>query len=165
MLAFVLTALFAFVLIAPVFAAPPSAYYDFYAGQTIDVGDIQIGNDETKLYINIDIDPKWQIVQTKVAVVTNPNDFPMTGSGNPKVGHFPYNGLNTFTITLPAGVGEGGTLYIAVHSIVLGIGANNLGQRETAWGTFCRSDPDNNPPTAAEFPGNNWATYLIYTVT
>ena len=168
MIVIALAAIFASSLVAPVFAIPVySAYYDFFAGQSIDVGDIQVGNDAEHLYINIGIASDWQITQTKVAVADELSDIPQTKNGNPKVGLFPYSGLNTFEIDLgDIGADAGDILLIAVHSNVLGIGENNGGQTETAWGTNCRnSNPNNNPATSGDFPGNNWATYLIYTVT
>ena len=160
-------AIFASLLAVPVLADPVySSYYDFYAGQTIDVGDIGVGNDATNLYIHIAIAPSWQITESHVAVAMDLSGIPQTKSGNPKVGKFPYKGLETFTIELSEiGAEAGDTLIIAVHSVVKGIG-ENCGQQETAWGTYCRiGNPDNNPPTAGDFPGNNWATYLIYIVT
>jgi len=65
------------------------------------------------------------MTETHLAVVTNPDDFPMTNKGNPKVGHFPYGEENIFTETweeiitledIPA-VAED-ILYIAAQAVV-----------------------------------------------
>ena len=159
MIVIALAALFALSLVAPVFA---DTGYNLIAGQTIDVGDIYVSNDNTNIFISIAMDPNWEITQGHVAVATNLEGIPQTKSGNPKVGQFPYKGLLQYTIPLPNGADAGDKIIIAVHAVVQGTqGGLYCGQEETAWGRYC----DAGGGTSGDFEGNNWATYLIYTVT
>lgn len=57
----------------------------------IDVGDVLVWNDGDYLYVKYDTTAgDWVLTETHLAVVTNPDDFPMTKTDNPKVGKFPY---------------------------------------------------------------------------
>jgi hypothetical protein len=161
----VFVTLLALSLTASAFAASVGdpAQYNFMAGQTIDIGRIEVSNDGTNLYVALILeDSNWQITQTHVAVATAPGLLPQNGAGNPKVGQFPYSGLLSYTIPLAAvGADAGDTLYVAVHAVVQGIGGDYFGQEETAWGQGC----PHTGTLGGDFPGNSWATYLIYAVT
>ena len=69
--------------------------YDLFAGQDIYVGSVSIGNDDDYVYViyrlsQSAIDDGWSIVETHLAIEEDCADMPMTKTGNPKVGHFPY---------------------------------------------------------------------------
>ena len=138
----VFAAVFAFA-VAPALAVPQytgTNWNGLYAGRTqIEVGTINTYVEESNLHIVILTYDPWVLVETHVAVGTNPvNDFPMTKTGNPKVGNFPYahtglNGVNRdeYVIALSEvkGWSAGVPICIAAHAIV----TSPLGQ-ETAWG-------------------------------
>lgn len=150
-----LTALFVLSLAAPVFA---TTGYNLMAGQFTDVGDIYVETvGTTNLHIQLVLDPSWQVIETHIAVATDPALLPQTPNGNPKVGLFPYaygSGIVDFTIPSPA---SSGTVYIALHCVVQSTGTC---QQETAWGGNCALGGG----TVGSFPGASWATYLIYTI-
>ena len=130
------------------------------------VGGVRVWNDVTHLFVEYDttgywdddvwVPSDWVLTETHLAVATDPDDFPQTKSGNPKVGKFPYkdeglyNTHKLYTIPLDSW-GPGDILYIAAHAVV-----KNGCREETAWADC--GGPD------AYFPGNNWATYFTYTV-
>ena len=129
------------------------------AGQYIEVGTVTVSNDETLLSIAIDTsEGDWVLTETHVAVADNLEDLPQTGSGNPQVGHFDLSAehdppVTSWTYEIEYTYVPGAELFIAVHAVVwLLDGGGAPIQEETAWA-------DGIP-----FPGNNWATYLNYTV-
>ena len=91
--------------------------------------------------------------EVHIDIQEDPDDFPTTGSGNPKVGKFAYKfenlaGAQVLLVTIPLGDLPTGELFIAVHA--------ELTNCETAWANC--GGPD------AYFRGNNWATYFSYNV-
>jgi hypothetical protein len=128
-----------------------------YAGKDINVGGVRIWNDADNLYVMYStLGTGWEITETHLAVNTSIADIPQTKTGNPKVGHFPYQmthdpPVERYTYTIPLEWAAGTKLYIAAHAVV-----QNGCQEETAWA-------DCEGPTAV-FPGRNWATYVTYTV-
>ena len=130
------------------------------AGQTIDVGNVSVWNDTDYLWVKMSIDaPDWRMTETHLAVATSLAAIPQTGSGNPKVGKFPYKmeydpadvekiyliPLNSWT--------PGTTLYIAAHAVVVQFDEFcQVIQKETAWAC------------GLPFPGRSWATYFTYRV-
>jgi len=130
-----------------------------YAGKDIDVGGVRIWNDASNLYVMYDSRDGtcWEFAETHLAVATILDDIPQTKSGNPKVGHFPYQMMHDptvtqYTYTLPLTWAAGTKLIIAAHAVV----RCDCGWEETAWA-------DCEGPTAV-FPGRNWATYVTYTI-
>lgn len=167
-MAILLTTLFSLSMIIPVFAASVGNpdQYNFIAGQSIDIGRVEVYNDATNLYITLIIeDPNWEVTISHVAVATNLASIPQTSNGNPKIGQFAYTDLLSYTIplstVLPEGAKAGDTLYIAVHAVVIGVGGIYLGQVQTAWGEAC----EHTGTLGGVFSGNSWATYILYTVT
>jgi hypothetical protein len=139
-----------------------SVLIDFIAGQHINVGKISISNDETTLFVKIDLVDSWYMTESHVAVGGSLADIPQTKTGNPIPGKFPYSqsynppvSSAIYEIPLDAinGFNQcGQQLYIAVHAAVEQIVDGQIIQGQTAWGA-------GNP-----FPGKNWATYILYTV-
>lgn len=64
-------------------------WYGLYAGQNNLIGWVKFSIVDDTIKIKYEItDLEWYIIETHVAVVTNPEDIPRTKKGNPKVGQF-----------------------------------------------------------------------------
>ena len=128
-----------------------------WAGQNMDAGTVEIGNDGTNLYVTFSTTGNWLIAETHVHVATSMEDIPQR-NGNPIPGQFDYKtnhdpAVNTFTYTIPLIWDAGTDLVIAAHAALILVDDNgNVIGGETGWG----DGPD--------FPGRNWATYIEYTV-
>lgn len=95
---------------------------ELVAGQHNVVGSVCIRTEGSNLKIKYNItNSDWSITETHLAVVGNPNDFPRTSNGNPKVGHFPYKGthnnVSEVQYTVPIG-NLPSTVYVAAHAVV-----------------------------------------------
>ena len=127
------------------------------------VGSVAVWNDGDYLYVKYytNATAGWYLTETHLAVVTDPELFPMTKKGNPKVGHFPYKheGLDSthdeYMIPLDGWTTDT-VLYIAAHAVVEMRSDGCVLQEETAWANCGGED--------AYFRGNNWATYFWYEV-
>lgn len=94
---------------------------------------------------------EWCIIETHLDAQTDPDKFPLTNSGNPKVGQFAYGGnlscealwSQSIDLSTIDGWMPGDKVYIAANASV-----QNDELEEGAWGA---GDP---------FPGNNWAMYF-----
>ena len=104
------------------------AVIQLYAGQNIDVGEVQIWNDDTNIYVKYIIDAAdWCMTETHVHIGMTEDDFPMTKTGNPQVGHFDYQAthdcVTTYMYTIPlANLGDWDcdqVVYIATHAVVI----------------------------------------------
>jgi len=99
-----------------------------YAGQNIDVGEVQVWNDEQNLYVKYIVDaPDWCLEETHVALAYTLEGIPQK-NGNPIPGQFPYKHEelgcvpeDLYTILLidinPSWL-CGDELYIATHAVV-----------------------------------------------
>jgi len=123
---------------------------DLIAGQHIDAGDIEVKNDSEKLYVKYIAAGDWCLEETHLQVASSLDDIPQA-NGNPIPGLFDYQDSHgcksDYTYTIPL-TEFSCDLYIAAHAVV----KNKKGSTETAWGS------------GIDFPGNNWATYFMYTV-
>lgn len=95
---------------------------ELVAGQHYVVGTVCIKTEGTNLKVKYNItNSDWSITETHLAVVGNPNDFPRTSNGNPKVGNFPYKGthnnVSEVEYTVPIG-NLPPTVYVAAHAVV-----------------------------------------------
>ena len=141
-------------------------YHDLYAGSPhpytdkwdpMQVGGVVVSNDGYHLYVRYTMwGFDWELTETHVAVATSLAGIPQTKSGNPKVGHFPYAMMHkppvtAYTYEIDLVWTAGTELVIAAHAVV-----QNGCREETAWAD-CEG-PE------FQFPGNNWATYINYTV-
>lgn len=135
---------------------------DYYAR----VGEVIVANDGINLTIIYFLYPAaiadgWVMTETHLHVTTDPSLFPMTGSGNPKIGHFDYTDEDAVQPTTPTlvqyivpmpGVSP---LYIAAHAVVQQLDEfGNVLRDETGWG-WCTQ-------FGGYFPGKSWATYMTY---
>lgn len=131
---------------------------DLIADQTINVGNVNVCNDDTTLTVTYEAISPWCLQETHLHVATSESDIPQTQKGNPKPGEFDYGdvhdcvGTATFEILLEdinSGVAPGDDLVIAAHAIVL----DAFGNEETAWGQ------------GTQFVQmGNWAMYFTYEV-
>jgi hypothetical protein len=136
-----------------------SGTFTLLAGQNIDVGDVMIWHDTENLYVRYTTDGDWWITETHV-FVGDEADLPTTGSGNPKIGKFPYSADHnpavqtvTYTFDLEDDLGweKGDEFFIMAHAVVEKVVGGEVVQEETAWG--CEEDYEN---------GNRWACYIDY---
>jgi hypothetical protein len=124
-------------------------------GQTTDVGTVTVLNDADAIYVAFSVTSGWQIIETHVAIVTDPADFPTNRPGNPMVGHFPlgdhfYPGVTEaeYSVSLEdLGVEPGDMVYVAAHAVV----TNEFYELGTAWGEGM--------PFVER---GNWAMYIEY---
>lgn len=163
--------------ILPNIAADTNTTTPLMMAQNENIGDITIvyvdvnGSDDYLKITYTLTNPNWTLNETHLDVQSDPNEFPMTKSGNPKVGHFAYQndthqGETSYTYIIYGEWDAGDTLYVAAHAEVSTLETeteeilNDDGTTttitteyyvyETAWGN------------GEGFPGNNWAMY--YTV-
>jgi hypothetical protein len=94
------------------------------AGQTMDVGDVQVGNDDTNLYVTYLItEPDTCMIETHLHVAEGIDGIPQTKKGNPIPGQFDYmmdhNCVTEYTYTIPLGTwADDVDLSIAAHAVV-----------------------------------------------
>lgn len=97
---------------------------NLYAGQNILVGNVSVTGNNGNYEVTYNItNVGYCLVETHLSVVTNPNSFPMTGSGNPIPGQFEYSEshscLSSYTYSVNLGdFEEGDEVYIAAHGVV-----------------------------------------------
>ena len=108
----------------------------FYAGQTIDVGDVNITNDEDSIYVNIQLSGDWHIRQLHLYFGTYAN-MPVNSQNVPVPGQFPvhvtaFQNDQNVTVSYPL-AGLPPCYIVAVHGVVHRIVNGELIQAETAW--------------------------------
>ncbi|HBR52823.1 MAG TPA: hypothetical protein DEA82_01015 [Flavobacteriaceae bacterium] len=121
---------------------------ELIAGQHIDVGTVTVSTTLTEGVVTYETSGDWVLIETHLYVGSIEN-LPSTGSGNPKIGHFPLDGEHdndTTTVSYTIGAIAAGTCeYVFAHAVV----QNTVtGQEETAWAN------------GLEAAGNNWAMYF-----
>jgi hypothetical protein len=127
------------------------------AGQHYTSGAIRIANDESNIYVQYQTDEPWFISEAHAAAASTLDGIAQSKTGNPIPGRFAYSAtfdpeVSTYTFVIPTSglFTEGSTVYVAAHAVVQA--PKSAGGSQTAWG----QGPD--------FPGNNWATYMMYTL-
>lgn len=123
---------------------PETDSVDLLAGQDIDVGDVSVCNDDTRLFVTYDVEfPEWCLLETHLHVATSVGGIPQTRNGNPIPGRFdhgdeydPCVGTDTFEILLDDidDVDFGDTVVIAAHADV----EDQFFNEEGAWGDGVR---------------------------
>jgi hypothetical protein len=94
-----------------------------FAGQTIEVGTVEVWNDVNNLYVKYVIDDptEWCLTETHLHVATSLVSIPQK-NGNPIPGKFDNKGehdcLEEFLYTIPL-AGLGTELFIAAHAVVM----------------------------------------------
>lgn len=129
--------------------------YTLYGGQTIEVGTLTVSNDEDEIFVTYDLSgTNWYLDATHLYVGAA-EDLPLTGSGNPKIGHFTYSENHNssidqvYTYTFDREDFED-CFAVAAHAVVVQRNANG-GQidEQTAFADG-----------GTEFPGKRWGWYL-----
>jgi len=92
------------------------------AGQTIDVGDVEVWNDGDYLYVKYVVDAAyWCLTETHLHVATSLGGIPQK-KGNPPPGKFDYKGehdcVTDYTYEIPLTWAQGTQLFIAAHAVV-----------------------------------------------
>ena len=131
---------------------PTSSSYqtDLMAGQHIYSGIVNVEVVDDNVVVSYTSENDWEIVETHL-YVGDLNQLPTTGSGNPKIGHFPYKdnhpaGTVTVEYVGPE-ISEGECVYVAAHAVVVN---TVTGDEETAWGA------------GVPIGGNSWAMTFEY---
>ncbi|MFC1933430.1 hypothetical protein ACFLXU_07445, partial [Chloroflexota bacterium] len=109
-------------------------------------------------------EPGWEVIESHIAFAIDPDDIPQTGSGNPKVGKFPYSDDdgNYDPIAIPSAWTLPTQIYIAAHAVVRYTDPCDpcIVREETAWGM----GEDCNGAFSIPFGGRSWAEYFPYVV-
>jgi hypothetical protein len=158
--------------VMPNIAADTTTTTPLMMAQTENIGDIivdyvDVNDSDDYLKITYSItNLNWALNETHVDAQPDPDDFPMTKKGNPKVGHFTYHndthlpGETSYTYIIYGEWNAGDTLYVAAHAEVSKQVTETIIDEdgneiiityyvyETAWGD------------GTDFPGNNWAMYF-----
>jgi hypothetical protein len=95
---------------------------DLVVGRTMnDVGDVQVWNNSTTLYVKYVLENGWCAANTHLAVGDALSDIPVNPRGCPPPGRFPYKGKLEYPIPLAdVGLTVGETAFIAAHADVYG---------------------------------------------
>ncbi|MEP6676074.1 MAG: hypothetical protein ABJA78_13010 [Ferruginibacter sp.] len=119
------------------------------AGQHIEAGSVTVSNDNDFIYVTYNTANGYTLTQTHL-YVGDCAMIPVTGSGNPVPGQFPYasahNHSTSYTYSIPiSAIGLGNCGCIAAHAAVEKL--NDAGQvidSQTAWGNGTRITPKGN---------------------
>jgi hypothetical protein len=130
--------------------------FDIFAGQTTDVGDLKVTNDQTNLYVTFTTVGDWFVGHTHLYVGTLAG-LPINNANTPIPGQFPYSTAHTpyvqsYTYTIPL-TGLPSCLIIAAHSEAHRVVNGTTVQSETAWSY------------GTQFPNTNrWGWYSSYCI-
>ena len=125
-----------------------------YAGQDMEVGTMQVSNDQEHLFVSYHITGGWCMKETHVHVATTLEGFPLVGRWEtPAPGQFDYKSehecVAEYQYVIDLGEWQAGQeLIIAAHAVV-----QKADVTETAWAGRDRFAEQ-----------GNWATYFRYTV-
>jgi hypothetical protein len=127
----------------------PVTVTTFIADKTVPVGTVEVANDEDHLYVVYRTTAAWPILNTALFVGDSPNEIPLSGGGNPRVGKFPYksshrDGPTEVVWEIPRATLSGPSAVIAAFAQV---GAS----MEGAWGQG---------PMISN--GGNWSMYFTH---
>jgi len=145
--------------------AAEDGVYTLYAGKEIEAGTVSIKTTETDVVVTYETSADWEIGTTHLYVGTT-EDIPLTRSGSPKLGKFPYAQeaeegklTNTVTYTIPLSEVqltetelEGGSsvlscFYVSAHAELFKAGTSSEEEVQTETG-FAAWDTD--------FEGSRW---------
>ena len=133
---------------------------DLIAGQHDKVGNIIVWNDTDYIYIKYKTVNDYCMPETHLQIASSLEEIPQK-NGNPIPGQFEYQEshgcVSKYTYTIPL-TKNSCDLYVAAHAMVKkskylkNMYGYHHSSTETAWGN------------GFDFPGENWATYFIYTI-
>ena len=117
-----------------------------YAGKSTAAGSVCVTNDKTHLYVTYSTTGDWYLDDLHLFAGTSLSLMPVTKTGNPKIGNFPYvfEDLDTQAYTFSIPLGDLGasdpcasprTLALAAHAALVRRDAGGyVYQTETGWG-------------------------------
>jgi hypothetical protein len=118
----------------------PTTTVALIAGQTINAGNVTVTNDANFIYVTYNTANGYVLTKTHL-YVGGCDLIPLTNSGNPRPGQFPYKtthsgGLTTYTYQVPiSAIPALSCGCIAAHSQVVKYGTNGaVIDQQTAWG-------------------------------
>ncbi|MDG5800148.1 hypothetical protein QA597_07235 [Marinilabiliaceae bacterium ANBcel2] len=137
---------------------------DLIAGQHIMVGSVIVENDLDYLYVTYSTNESgWVITETHLHVGGNDKDFPLTGVGNPVVGHFDYGGVHSHEHEITYKIAyedlpepENGEYYVAAHAVV----SNLNNDSDFDHDSFTASTPIEGNFIIGSFPSKNSDAYF-----
>jgi hypothetical protein len=111
---------------------------DLMAGQHINAGTVVVEQDAGFIYVTYNTTGGWVLAKTHL-FVGNCSAIPVTGSGNPKIGQFPYtsahNNVTSYTYVIPvSAIGLGQCGCIAAHAELKRYSNGALVDSQTGWG-------------------------------
>lgn len=130
--------------------AANTAKKDLIAGQSIDAGDVTVQVEDGNLVVTLQTTGGWELVEAHLWTGQSLSGMPVTKSGNPKIGNFPYlsgsiAGATSFSFEIPItslAVSEealcGVPFLMAAHASVRKADGSGGFQSETAWGMGSR---------------------------
>src|SRR5688572_19860172 len=104
------------------------------AGQSTNVGNITVWNDDTKVYVSYQTTGSYAVRRTHLYVGAC-NTIPVNGAGNPRIGLYPYStdhgtaGVQVYTYEILRSNLPAGCICISAHAEVVGPNFS-----ETGWG-------------------------------
>jgi len=115
---------------------------DLMAGQHINVGKVDVVSDGTCIKVRFELSGSNYLTEVHVDVQSDPNCFPMTNAGNPKIGNFAYKASfdpsENKTVYETECIPVSGPVYIAAHAVVCGV----MGYKEMDIEKVCENLPD-----------------------
>jgi len=80
--------------------ADHKAVYPLYAGKTNQVGNVEVWNDQTNLYVEYKLNVAgWEMTETHLSITETSVGIPKTIEGNPIPGHFEFSEYHTPPVT------------------------------------------------------------------
>lgn len=138
--------------------------YTLYAGQTTNVGTLDVTNDGTNLYVTFSLIDGWLASEMQLWCGSDVSNVPVSGGGAPIPGQFPYKaafdeGTDSYTFTIPLADLNldmnsmcGVNMYIFAHASANG---------ETLW-SF--GTPFSQLSTASTSGTARWGWYSTYAI-
>jgi hypothetical protein len=109
------------------------------AGQHTNVGSVTVTNDETNVYVTYQTTGSYLVKKTHL-YVGSCTAIPVSNSGNPRIGQYPYQtnhgtGINSFTYTIARSSLPAGCICVSAHAEVVAYNAaGTVIFSQTGWG-------------------------------
>lgn len=145
-------------------ALPTPECTKLYAGKSAEAGTVCVTNDLESLYVTYSTTGDWYLDDVHLFVGATLATMPVTKTGNPKIGNFPYvvENLNTQMYTFTVPLGDFGAADPCVSPKKIAIAAHAaLIRRDTA-GVIYQTETGWANGTQLNIKGS-WAMYFEYT--
>ncbi len=139
----------------------------------MDVGMVVVNDNGGSITVTYTTNGTWLITETHTHL--DPQDsegdclgWPMTGSGNPKVGKFdmqtdwPLPGSDMVVVTFADTFGDDSTVCVAAHAVVYVYDSSAPGDAEEQFDATNEGAWGDGDGTGHQFPGHNWAAYFTF---